>query len=165
MQTYLNDTYTLDDESKEMIKPSKYYLGGLNSYPNGEAFYASERSETAVNADRSKNWTGNIALMYPSDYIFTYALGVDDTCYNTPGSCDNSTASNGWLYRSGYHQWTLAPISSTAVHGFSVRSSGLVSYLSTVASSNGSSPVVYLKSNIRIKEGDGTIDNPYEFEL
>lgn len=95
MQIYLNDIYTLDDDSKEMIKLFKYYLGGLNSYPNGEAFYASERSEMVVNTNRSKNWTGNIILMYPSDYIFTYALGVDDTCYNTPNSCFNSNQTSG----------------------------------------------------------------------
>ena len=164
MQVYLNDTYTLDDDSKEMIEPTKWYLGGRgNNSANGETFYTNERG-TTVYSGRSTSWTGNVALMYPSDYIFTYALGVDDTCYNTPGSCNNSTPSNGWLYRPGHYQWTLASDSSDTSYVFYVRSSGIVNnYYASM--SYGSSPVVYLKSNIRIKEGDGTSISPYKLEL
>ena len=165
MQVYLNDTYALDDESSEMIASTKWYLGGrANNSANGSTFYTSERSETVNNADRSKNWIGNIALMYPSDYIYTYALGVDDTCYNTPGSCHNSTPSSGWLYKSAYHQWTLASYSSYAYVVFYVISSGDV-YSVNAGNLLGTRPALYLKPNVRIKEGDGSSTSPYELEL
>ena len=164
MQVYLNDTYTLNDKSSEMIAASKWYLGGRAGSGNCEAFYASERSETVNNADRSKNWTGLVGLMYPSDYIYTYALGVDDTCYNTSRSCDNGTPSSGWIYKSASIQWTMTPRSSDTFCVFNVRSSGYVDCYGTNQSYE-TRPVVYLKPNVKIKSGDGSIDSPYEFEL
>lgn len=163
MQTYLNDMYTLDDNSKEMIESTKYYLGGSNNNTsNGENFYISEKSEHTYSG-RSKNWTGQVALMYTSDYIFTYSLGVDDSCYNNPSSCKNSTPSSGWLYRSGYHQWTLTPQSSAPKNVFFIYSGGIIGSYTNY--SFGVLPVLYIKPNVKIKSGDGTIDNPYEFEL
>ena len=82
MQIYLNDTYQIEDTSIEMIATSKYYLGArANNSTNGSGFYSSERSEVVNRETRSKNWIGKLGLMYPSDYIFVYALGVNDTCY------------------------------------------------------------------------------------
>ena len=174
IQTYLNDIYTIDNKSSEMVVSSKIYLGGLNYYgcincaPNGESFYISERSETTCDG-RNTNWVGKISLMYPSDYIFTYAVGVDYTCYNTPGSCNADSGANpssGWLYRSEYYQWTMTPNSFYGTNAFKVDLSGVVhNYASYVSNSNGASPVVYLKPEVKIKQGDGTMDNPYIFEL
>ena len=166
MQTYLNDTYILDDASKEMIKPSKYYLGGCsNNTINGELFYTSERSETVINADRNKNWTGNIALMYPSDYIFTYSLGVDDTCYNTPGSCNSGMPALGWIYKANFNvQLYTITSRSTQESILTIHQSGYF-YDRAARYSRGTRPTLYLKPEVKIKSGDGTIDNPYEFEL
>lgn len=174
IQTYLNDTYTIDNKSRKMIASSKIYLGGLNyggcinCAPNGESFYISERSETTCYG-RNASWVGKTALMYPSDYIFTYAVGVDDTCYNTPGNCNvdsEANPSSGWLYRSEYFQWTMTPNSYYTTNAFKVDLSGVVhNYSSFVDNFNGISPVVYLKSGVKIKSGDGSIDNPYIFEL
>lgn len=165
IQTYLNDTYTLDDDSKEMIQSSKYYLGGRgDNSANGEVFYTSERSETVINSDRSKNWTGNIALMYTSDYVFTYALGVDDICYNNPDSCNNNNPASGWLYRN-YHRWTLSPNSSSKIYEFLIIRSGDAFYTGSPNGVSGTNPVVYLKPNVRIKSGDGTSLNPYQLEI
>ena len=165
MQVYLSDTYTLDDESSKMIEITKWYLGGrANNSANGSEFYVSERSETVYDVNRSKNWTGTVALMYPSDYLYTYALGVDNNCYNTPGKCDKSAPSSGWLYKSAYHQWTMISYSSRADAAFIVNFSGRIHDYGTIASI-GTRPVLYLNSNVKIKSGDGSIDNPYEFEL
>ena len=166
MQVYLNDTYTLDDKSSSMITNTKWYLGRLVSYPSGELFYISERNTTTYQG-RTTSWTGEIALMYPSDYIYTYALGVDDTCYNTPNSCNDGTAASGWLYKSAYYQWTLIP----RIHGndvYYINSNGKVINGDSspgAPSLFGTRPVVYLKPNVRIKEGDGTSISPYQLEL
>ena len=166
MQVYLNDTYILDDVSINMIDSVKWYLGGRStSSVNGSVFYTSERSETVKNGDRSKNWIGTVALMYPSDYIYTYALGVDDTCYNSPNSCNNSTPLSGWLYKSTSHHWTMMPHSSDFNNVFIFISTGYINLNFGAKNSFATRPVLYLKPNVKIKSGDGSIDSPYEFEL
>lgn len=164
IQVYLNDEYALDNASKDMLSFSKYYLGARNDISDGADFYISERSDTVFSIDRGKNWVGNVGLIYPSDYIFTYALGVDDICYNTPGSCNNSNPLNGWLYRSGHYQWTMMP-SLSGYLVFLIDSDGKIYRLNDAKFSYESLPVLYLKPNVKIKQGDGTIDNPYIFEL
>ena len=108
MQVYLNDNYIIDSSSFNMISVAKFYLGGLSTYPSGDDYYNNERSLT-VYGNMSKYWIGKIVLMYPSDYIFSYVLGVDDTCYNTPNNCSTSIQTTSWLFRSGYNQCFLTP--------------------------------------------------------
>lgn len=164
MQVYLNDTYEINDDSKKMIGNAKWYLGGsAHASANGNEFYTSERSEAVISEDRSKNWTGTVALIYPSDYIYTYALGVSDNCYNTAASCNNGNPSLGWLYKSAYNQWTLTPVSVNTSSMFTVRSGGNIYPHANY--SIGAHPTLYLKTNVKIKSGDGSIDSPYEFEL
>ena len=131
-------------------------------------FYKSERSETTNNSDRNTSWIGKLALMYPSDYIYTYSLSIDDICYSTPGNCKISTSgipTFGWLYRSEYHQWTLMPNSSYKNRVFLIHTNGDVFNYDYVNNAYGISPNIYLKPEVKIKQGDGTIDNPYVFEL
>ena len=50
--------------------------------------------------------------MYPSDYSYTYALGVDNTCYTSGDSCSSSSGkTNGWIYNTNSNsvQWLLSP--------------------------------------------------------
>ena len=167
MQKYLNETYILNFASIEMISDIKWYLGGRNNSINGDEFYKSERSLTVKSEDRSKNWIGKVALMYPSDYIYTYSLGIDDICYNTPNICkidSNGVPSNSWMYSLKHSQWTLTPQSSTLSNIFVIRISGDF-YIDNGYKVYNSRPTLYLKSNVKIKSGDGSIDNPYEFEL
>ena len=169
MQVYLNDEYSLNVSFNEMIGNAKWYLGGRkNVTANGETFYTSERSKMVNSADRNTSWTGSVALIYPSDYIFTYALGIDDSCYNTPGSCKIDSGANplsGWLYRSGYNQWTMSSRSSETNRVFYIQSTGIVYFISVNNSNGVVSPVVYLKSKIKITSGDGTIDNAYKLSM
>ena len=100
LNTYLNGDYYngLDGVSKSMIGDTKYYLGGSSSSSGGaETYYAWERG-TTVYSGHSTSWNGKIALMYPSDYIYTYALGVDNTCYTDGYNCrtnKDGTSANG----------------------------------------------------------------------
>ena len=169
MQVYLNDIYNFDILSKKMIGKSKWYLGGRgNNSANGDIFYSSERSETVYNVDRSTNWIGFVGLMYPSDYIYTYALRVDDVCYNTPISCRTDAGaypSLGWLYRSGYNQWTMSSRSSNTNSVFYIHSAGLVNFISANNSNGNGSLTVYLDRDVKITSGDGTIDNAYKLSM
>lgn len=62
--------------------------------------------------------------------------------------------STGWLTNNPYKDYTI----------YYVHSSGYSNY-GSVNGSLATRPSLCLKPNVKIKSGDGTIDNPYEFEL
>ena len=171
LNTYLNGDYYngLDDTSKSMIADTKYYLGGSSAYDNlkGEDYYNFERG-TTVYSGRSTSWNGKIALMYPSDYSYTYALGVDNTCYTDGYDCDGSSGkTNGWIYNtnSNSYQWLLSPLSEYSHAAFNLYGSGRVISNGLVTNSFGVRPSLYLVSNIKIDSGDGSAQNPYQLKI
>lgn len=155
--------------SQAMIQKVKYYLGGGNSLsitPN--VMYSLEKGETVItnpsdNTARGVSWIGYVGLMYPSDYAF----GVSDSvcarttpieAYGTTSACHVSN----WLWTSN-SEHTLTPSSNNASTNYAINSSGEVGTVS--ASSNVNvRPVVYLKTSIKIKSGEGTITSPYILE-
>ena len=162
LEIYLNNSYVLDDESLSLIRISKYYLAGTGSFLSGEEFYKSERGNL-VKTGRNTNWEGLVGLIYPSDYVYTFALGVDDVCYNTSGGdCNGSNPSSSWLYKLGGYVWTITPRSTYTNRTF-ILNSRVDDYV--VTATVYVLPTLYLKPNVKIKSGDGSIDNPYEFEL
>ncbi len=108
--------------------------------------------------------------MYPSDYGYTFAKGVDDTCYANLNKCSPSIGSgvpeNSWLYKLGQDQWTLAPYSNDEWSVFDVGVSG--NFASNggavgLTYGRGVRPVVYLKSDIKLS-GWGTKTDPYNIK-
>ena len=171
LNSYLNGDYYngLDDTSKSMVADTKYYLGGSGSSSgSAETYYTWERG-TTVYSGRSTSWNGKIALMYPSDYSYTYALGVDNTCYNdgTYKGCEKSSGkTNGWIYNtnSNSNQWLLSPPSGNSNAAFALRVSGSV-YYSYSGNSYGVRPSLYLSSSVKITSGDGSQQSPYQLSL
>ena len=165
LQTYLNGDYynSLSDEAKAMIGDTKYYLGGSaeGSGQSGPTYYAFERG-TTVYSGRSTNWIGKIGLMYPSDYAYTYANGVDNKCYTDTYNCDTSRPTKGWLYKNA-NEWLISPYSSYSNVAFHVASTGLVhsNWQQCVTFRYGGRPSTYLISSIQLDKGTGTQDNPY----
>jgi len=128
---------------------------------------------------RTTAWTGKVALMYPSDYMYAtsggtttnrvsclnisqgdwiskkYSLEQDSWISTSYADCSN----NDWLSNSSLSQLTLSPYaySSRAHWVYSVAFTGIISY----DYSGLVYPVVFLKSDIRITGGDGTSENPY----
>ena len=172
LNTYLNGEYYngLDDTSKSMIADTKYYLGGSGSSSGGAGTYYPWERGTTVYSGRSTSWNGKIALMYPSDYSYTYALGVDNTCYNdgTYDGCGQSSGkTNGWIYNTNSNstQWILSPDSVFSYCAFNLVASGNVGYRSDVTYSYGVRPSLYLVSSIKIDSGEGTEQSPYRLKL
>ena len=165
LSDYLNNTYfnSLDSSQQNMVANVKWYLGGTST-TNGDAsiFYTTVERGTNVYSGNSTSWLGKVALLYASDYGYTFSYGVNDTCYNNLGSCISSSGgnpNNSWIYKSTY-QYFLNPFYIYPNIVFLMISSG------NMATSNpGVSypiyPVVYLNSNIRIASGTGTSSNPY----
>ena len=172
LNTYLNGDYYngLDATSKNMIADTKYYLGGSSAHDNlrGEDYYNFERG-TTVYSGRSTSWNGKIALMYPSDYSYTYALGVDNTCYTNGFICDGSSGkTNGWIYNTNSNstEWLLSPSSVGSNYAFALLDSGRIDYRGgRVVPSLGVRPSLYLVSNIKIDSGDGSEQSPYSLKL
>lgn len=174
LNTYLNGTYydNLSATAKAMIKNAKYYLGGVVS-PSGQTgsnMYDIERG-TATYGDlypdfvRTTSWTGNVALMYPSDYAYSYALGVDDTCYTDERSCSTGNPSAGWIFNAAT-QWTLTPRSNGASYALYLNKTGdLTEASGRVFSQLYIRPVIYLSADIYKAGGDGSQQNPYQVSL
>ena len=158
------NTWALNSTALSQISEVTYYLGGSSSVEghSAQTYYAFERG-TMVYSGRPTNWTGLVGLMYPSDYAYTFANGVDDTCYSNTYNCTSSRGGiprSSWLYKSGTRHWTFSPYSSTADYVFNVYSEGYV-YGYSADTSYGVRPVLYLRSDIKL-QGSGGSDDPYE---
>ena len=156
-----SNTWSLNSMALSQISEATYYLGGSSSSSgqSAEIYYAFERG-TTVYSGRPTSWSGLVGLMYPSDYAYTFANGVDDTCYMDTGNCNNGIPSSSWLYKSGTYQWTVSPYSGNASFVFRVYSTGNVGN-SSAHLSTGVRPVAYLKPGIKL-QGSGTSSEPYE---
>ncbi len=163
LKTYLNGTYLngLTSEAQGMIGNAKWNLGGWSTsqlYAN--QFYEYERG-TTVSSGSSTEWTGKIALMYPSDYMYAGDLSKcskDGYNWDTDQTnCRNTS----WLRNTSTTQWTLTPSFSYSNCVFDVHNSGYVNDLNDVTDSYASRPVLYLASTVEITGGEGTSENPY----
>ena len=153
-----------NDETRNMIAETTYYLGGWNIYsvyPN--EIYEYERG-TTVYTGRPPTWPGKIALAYPSDY--GYAADLNQCKDKTLYYYDNSTCtSNNWMKAilgTSSHGWLLTPYSGNSYYAWHVHSGGNVySYLAYGA--YGAVPVLSLSSELGIESGgDGSSSNPYK---
>ena len=153
-----------------MIEPTKWYLGSTSTYQNlkGADYYNFERGIT-VYSGHTTNFIGNVGLIYPSDYVYTYAYGVDNTCYTNGYNCQNGNKISGWMYNIfGGDQWTLSSYSSIPSCAFDINSSGHVGYNGIDCSLSrklGVHPVLYLRSGIKLVDGDGSQENPYQLGM
>ncbi len=169
---YNNGTTTCDftstglkEEAKSMIGDTLWYLGGAVSTGITSSWYSNERG-TTVYSGRSTSWTGKVGLMYSSDYGYATSGGTTtdrNTCLNKElynwdyySDCYN----NDWIFNSA-SQWTITPISSSSIRVFFLVSPGDLNHAYTSDANYGVRPVVFLKSNIKIVDGDGSSSDPY----
>ena len=151
--------------TRNLISDTIYYLGGHNSfsvYPN--QIYEKERG-TTVYSGRPTEWTGKIALAYPSDYGYAADLGK---CSQNLNNYNNSTCtSNNWMKAivAPNYGWLLTPRSGIASNVWYVYSSGGVYYNSYVYNAYGVAPVLFLNSDANVKSGTGTSQDPYQISV
>ena len=174
LNTYLNKTYlnALSTTSQNMIGDTKYYLGGGGNNSNFNSsvdFYSYERKikNTKSNEfyyDKNPNsWVGKLGLMYVSDYGY-----ASDNCetkalndYNNSNDlriCNNTN----WLFNLKKLEATITQYSNTSTSIHYIADNGIV--VSTYQASLAQTvvrPTLYLKSEVRIIDGDGTSANPY----
>ena len=164
-------TNNLSEDAKNMIGYAVWYLGGTSNYRSStdgltSHWYSYERG-TTVYSGRSTSWTGKVGLMYPSDYGYATSGGtttdrnacLNKELYSWDSSDFSDCKNNDWIFNSA-DQWTITPRDSYSNDVFILSSSGwLDGNITTVA--NGVRPVVFLKSSIKIVDGDGSSSNPY----
>ena len=154
--TYINPTLkTMVDEN------AIWYLGGqaMTTDISSKKMYEYERSNLIYNTNISKiKWNGPIGLILASDYGYA----VDKNQCNEPLFSYNNVKclENNWLF-DGFLNWTMTPGMVSASNVFFIDSEGRVHYSSNSFSAIAIRPSVYLKSNILIENGDGSISNPY----
>ena len=163
-----------NDATRNMIETVTWKLGGTADYTsasNGLAshFYEYERG-TTVYENNSSEWSGKVALMYPSDYGYATSGGLTtnrEAClakelYNWNSSSFSDCKNNDWLYDSSTAQWTLTPYSYDSYNVFSVFDTGdVIEYFNLASDSIGVRPSVYLKSEVIITEGEGSSSSPF----
>ena len=157
----------LSDEAKSMTSKVLWYLGGKDSRTTsntGEDDYVLERGNR-VTTNRSLSWLGEVGLIYISDYSYTFANGVSDTCYNTVMSCNVSEGPKSWLYKSNTGMYTIVHRLGNTRDIYSVSTYGASVYFGGAAGTNYVYPTLYLNSNIKITSGDGSSENPYRLSI
>ncbi len=163
----------LSKNAKTMIAEAKYYLGNVVSETDTTInSYIHERGNKSCNDScsggdvwmgNSATWNGKISLLYPSDYGYS----LSNSYWNTymQGYKDGSTTS--WLHNNANHnsdEWLLSPYywSSYSVLSWASSSSVNISYNYWGRAVR---PCLYLKSEVKIIEGDGTSESPYALEI
>ena len=184
LQTELNVTYynSIDAASKRYIDTEHVWnLGGYDSSYSSSGtranFYNQERG-TTVYSGRPTTWTGAIALMYPSDwgYASSSSSSACDTTALYQWANQSMCYMNSWLYNSSYHQWTLTSHSDYQdtvfyahtdgfVNGGGNSASGVVGENGYVILTHGVRPVLYLKSDVKVTSGNGTISAPFQLTI
>ena len=166
----------LTEEAKTIIGNAVWNLGGTENYTSSSdgltsQWYGYERG-TTVYSGRLPAWTGQIGLMYPSDYGYATSGGSTtnrDMCLTTElwsWNNLNDCYSNDWLYQSGPDdQWALTPFSGDSSNVIRVNSSGSVYRSYTTNESYVVFSALYLSSNAKITDGDGSHDKPFTLSL
>ena len=165
LKTYLNSNYlnSINQIFKDMISNTKWNLGGWSTstiYAN--QFYEYERG-TRVYSGSPIEWIGEIALIYPSDYMYSIDLSKctkDAYSFSTDTSNCRDTS---WLKNTSSYQWTITPDSGNSYRSFSIPSGGHIGN-SRVTGSYSIRPVLFLNSTVQIISGDGTAENPFILE-
>lgn len=126
---------------------------------------------TDVYTGRPTLWTGKIGLMYPSDYAYATSGGSRegrDECLNKIvynwDSSDNC-ALNNYLYDDNNYQWTLTPRVNENYYEIRITSNGNVRANYVYLTSQTVTPVLYLKSNLVISGGSGSLNDAYHLEI
>ena len=158
----------IQSEYRSMVENVTWYLGGkeYNNYytTTAEAFYTVERDSTSIHSGNTPSTTGYIGLMYASDYGYSVlSSSCDRTTYL---SSYNTSACGGasWLKKET-SEWTVThEIANSDSSSFYLSDTAELNYYDTNYGST-TRPVLYLKSNVQVYAGDGSISKPYQIKL
>lgn len=161
----------IKDKYKKYIKDVKYFLGGTvtstDAYKNlsGSDFYTLERNNE-IYGSNSIYWYGKIGLIYPSDYVYTFANGVDETCFDKNYQCNNGSNESSYFFNnpvliSEDWYWTITPQSNISYANIYIHSYGHLYGAYYSYGAGAVLPTLYLDSSLIVTNGNGTRSLPY----
>ncbi|MBQ8472004.1 MAG: hypothetical protein IJ501_00715 [Bacilli bacterium] len=159
-QGYLS---TFSEKSKNLISLTTYYLGNFKFDTDTPiTAYESERDENNIHDNYEATWNGLIGLAYPSDYGYT----ADSSYWNTlmSESNDRRFATTWFPGIVGYSVKLISPSNTSntkkvIIYGW--MGYGTVGEVEVISDYDYSVPVLYLKSNTKVIDALGTVDEPY----
>ena len=158
LNVYLNDTWYNTLKYSNLITSHTWNVGSVN---DGET-----NLQTSVNEEKKETWDGKIGLMNVTDYVkaSTNSACTSVNAYNSNSSCYSNSATHNWIFAgpaAKSYSWTITPYSYNSPNAlFVFFVTGFGYFGSSVNSSHGVAPVLYLSSDISL-EGDGTSNSPY----
>ena len=186
---------TINSTSQAMIENVVWNLGAPNNnngtfiYDDSPGFnapfiYNHERANThgkmcssyygncSDNVTRTSTWTGKVALIYPSDYLYATSGGG----YTSRSACLNKIMdewwqtddcdSNDWITpvtnicRDLYHTLSPQGDDEIASHVYTIDECGSI-HAQMASVDNLVNPVIHLKSTTKITGGSGSQSDPY----
>ena len=138
MEMWLNDT-TVDGFLGNLREPEKFIVM--------DAKWDATMNDTLLGSIIRPNGEATVTAPVGLLNMYEYQSSYHETTY-----------SNGYL-NNGLDWWTLTPYSSS--DGCPVFYDGSANILYGPTSAHGVRPSINLKSNVKIVDGDGTVDNPY----
>ena len=152
----------LNSTAQNQISNAKWYLGE-HYYDTSTAsqFYSYERSTNQTGTARPTTWVGKVALVYPSDFGFAIGGSNRSTCLGMGLSSYNGSNCKGNNYISSSTSKNIFTITTQSYGNNQVFVLRGYLYKLLPAGANEVYPTVYLKSDVEITGGDGSIDNPY----
>ena len=165
----INDYATsgIKDTSRDLIEDAIWYLGYIDDQ-NGDI--AKVTANVAYNFERNttETWTGKIGLMYTSDYGYSALVSScsRETSLENYGNCSSWLQHKRYGQDSGVHEWLITP-SYIKDQVYSITYYGYVRYyyVGYSGSIDLYRPTLYLKEDLIIKAGDGSMSNPYQLQL
>lgn len=145
----LNNYYNnLNDSTKNLIWNTKFNVNSFDiNNIDEKTLYNLENNNSIKNIY-------NFGLIYPSDYIYTYSLGASNE------NVDNINYNKSWMYNMKNNAWTMM----MSLNNIYITSNESITLNSNLDDEFDVYPVTYLKYNIVISNGDGSLRNPYKIE-
>ena len=180
---YLNENYLNGLKNSDLIENMKYYLGNVtidtddtyNVYGTNKEIYLQERASTECGEDVYSNshknscniwngnqasWSGKIALLYPSDFV--YATSSTNWSQNANNMLNNGIAYDNWLFNENIkYEWFLSPASNFPNSAVDWNVECGLDYGDANRRDASFRPVLSLGSQAMIISGSGSINDPY----
>lgn len=144
------------DTTRNMIYENEWSISPITS--DLSSAYPDNIYDEEMNMDSI--WTGKIALMYLSEYIYASDFSQ---CYDAviANYSDTVCASSNWLVKNSV-EWTISNYNGNYNQIFYIGHDGNINTDDSVTAKHGFRPTLYLRYEQEIQGGDGTFDNPYQ---
>ena len=154
-----------NDTTRNAIEEVVWNLGGADVDDTPMLLYEKERG-TKVYSGHATIWTGKIGLIYPSDFAYATSGGIR----KNRSVCLVQELGDNWDWRecgendyvSDSNQMGLTPLSYDGEYVINV-SNGLGMFCANCG--NAVRPALFLKSNIIVKSGTGSENDPYQLKI